>query len=128
MDYLSMLGIALLTAGMVMLLKQMVPAAASLLTVAFGVMMISALLTPIRQYAGLLSAFLSGASLSGEYAVIMLKAMGVVLLSQLASQACQEMGAPGIARYAELCGRIMLLGIAAPVFISLTQMAVDVLQ
>lgn len=128
MDYLSVLGLSLLAAGMVMLLRQMYPPAAALLTLAFGVMMLSALLPSVREYAGMISVFLGSISLSGEYGTIMLKSLGIVLLTQLSSEACHEMGAPGIARYTELCGRIALLGIAAPVFIALTQMAVDVLQ
>lgn len=128
MNMLGLLGAALLAAGAVMLIKQMFPPAASLLTIAFGVMTLTALLAPMREYAAMISAFFSAASLGGEYAAVMLKAMGVVLLTQLSSEACQELGAPGIARYAELCGRVMLLGIAAPVFVSLTQMAVNVLQ
>ena len=54
--------------------------------------------------------------------------MGIVLVTQLAVQVCQDMDAPSIARLAVLCGRIALLGVAVPVFMELTQMAVDVLR
>jgi len=128
MDYLSMLGISLMAAGMVMLLKQMYPPAAALITIAFGVMMLSALLPGIREYVGAVSAFLSRASLRGEYGAVMLKAMGIVLVTQLSVQFCQDMDAPSIARRAEFCGRIALLGVALPVFMTLTRMAVDVLR
>jgi len=59
---------------------------------------------------------------------VMLKAMGIVLVTQLAAETCREMDAPVIARWAEFCGRIALLGVAVPVFLSLAQMAVDMLQ
>jgi len=128
MDWLGLLGLALLTAGLAMLVRQMYPPAASVLTVVFGIMMICALLPVITNYISAIDDFLNSMSLSGEYGATMLKTMGIVLLTQLSSEACQELGAPGIARYAEFCGRIALLGIAVPVFISLTEMAVDVLQ
>ena len=128
MDWLALMGLALLTAGMAMLLRQMYPPAAAVLTIVFGVLMLCALLPMIREYVNAIDSFLSGVALGGEYGAMMLKAMGVVLLTQLSSEACQELGAPGIARYAEFCGRIALLGIAVPVFISLTEMAVDVLK
>ena len=38
------------------------------------------------------------------------------------------MDAPSVAKYAEMCGRLTLLGLALPVFLTLTQMAVDVLR
>ena len=128
MDWLGLLGLALLCAGMVMLLRQMFPLAASILTIVFGIMMLCTLLPMIREYVNAISSFLSGVSLEGEYSETMLKTMGIVLLTHLSSEACQELGAPGIARYAEFCGRVALLGIAVPVFISLTEMAVEVLQ
>ena len=128
MDWLGLLGLALLCAGMVMLLRQMFPPAASVLTIVFGIMMLCTLLPLIREYVNAISSFLSGVSLGGEYSETMLKTMGIVLLTHLSSEACQELGAPGIARYAEFCGRVALLGIAVPVFISLTEMAVEVLQ
>ncbi len=128
MDWLALLGLALLSAGLTMLLRQMFPPAASALTIVFGIMMLSALLPLIREYVSAIDGFLSGVSLDREYGAMMLKAMGIVLLTQLSCEACQELGAPGIARYAEFCGRIALLGIAVPVFISLTEMAVDVLR
>lgn len=128
MDWLGLLGLALLSAGMVMLLRQMYSPAAALLTIVFGVMVLCTLLPTIQEYASTISAFLSSVSLSEEYGGMMLKTMGIVLLTQLSSDACQEMGAQGIARWAEFCGRIALLGVAVPVFISLTQMAVNVLK
>lgn len=128
MDWLRMLGLALLSAGMVMLLRQMYSPAAAALTITFGTMMLCALLPTLQECASTMGTFLSSVSLGGEYGKVMLKTMGIVLLTQLASSACQEMGAPGIARCAELCGRIALLRVAVPVFISLTQMAVNVLN
>ena len=62
------------------------------------------------------------------YARVMFKAMGIVLLTQLASAICRDLDAPSVAQHAQLCGRLALLGVAVPVFISLTQMAVGVLQ
>ncbi|MGN0991637.1 MAG: SpoIIIAC/SpoIIIAD family protein [Candidatus Ventricola sp.] len=72
--------------------------------------------------------FLLSLGLDAQYYRIMLKAMGIVMVTQLAVQACQDMDAPSIARRAAFCGRIALLGVAVPVFMELTQMAVDVLR
>lgn len=128
MNWGMYLGLVLLSAGLVMLLRQMYSPAASLLTILFGVMTLSAILPTLGEYAAMIGEFLGAMSLDGTYGAVMIKTMGIVLLTQLSSEACREMDAPGIARCAELCGRIALLGIAVPVFISLTQMAVDVLK
>ena len=128
MEWIQLIGFCLLAAVMVMLLRQMSPQIAALLSVAFGAMVVSLILPSIRSYVETIRTFLASLSLEAEYYRVMLKAMGIVLVTQLATQVCQELDAPSIAQKAELCGRVALLGVALPVFVSLTQMAVDALR
>ena len=128
MEWIRLIGFCLLAAVMVMLLRQMSPQAASLLCVAFGAMLVSMVLPGVRDTIETIRAFLASLGLEEPYYRVMLKAMGIVLITQIAVQVCQELDAPTIAQRAELCGRIALLGVALPVFISLTQMAVEALR
>lgn len=128
MEWVRLIGFCLLAAAMVMVLRQMNPAIAGLLCAAFGVLIVSLVLPQIKETVETIRLFLASLSLDEQYYRIMLKAMGIALVTQLAVQVCKDMDAPSVARRAELCGRIALLGVAVPVFISLTQMAVDVLR
>lgn len=128
MEWLRLIGFCLLAGAMVMLLGQMQPQAAALLSVAFGVLVVGALLGEIAGFIETIRSFLASLSLDERYFSIMVRSMGVVLMTQLAVQACEDMGAPSIAGRAEFVGRLALLSIAVPVFMELTQMAVDVLQ
>lgn len=128
MEWLRLIGFCLLAGAMVMLLKQMQPQAAALLSVAFGVLLVGVLLGQIAEYIEAVRAFLDSLALDERYFSIMVRSMGVVLVTQLAAQACEDMGAQSVARHAEFAGRLALLGIAVPVFMELTQMAVDVLR
>ena len=128
MEWLRLIGFCLLAGAMVMILRQMQPQAAALLSAAFGVLIVSAVLVPIAGYIQTVRQFFSSLDLDGWYFGVMLKAMGMVLITQLAVQACEDMDAPSIARRAELVGRMALLSVAMPVFMELTQMAVDVLR
>ena len=128
MEWLRLIGFCLLAAAMVMVLRQLSPAMAGLLAAAFGVLLVGLVLPQVRAYIETIRAFLTSLELDAQYYRIMLKAMGIVLVTQLAVQVCQDMDAPSIARRAVLCGRIALLGVAVPVFMELTQMAVDVLR
>ena len=123
-----MMGCCLLAGAMVMLLRQMQPAAAGLLCAALGVLVLSAALPQLAAYVSGIRDFLATMGLEGEYYQVMLKAMGIVLVTQLCAQVCQDMDAPSVAQRAELCGRLALLGVALPVFLSLARMAVGVLQ
>ncbi|MBE5799500.1 MAG: hypothetical protein E7321_06075 [Clostridiales bacterium] len=128
MEWLRLIGFCLLAGALVMLLAQMQPQAAALLSVAFGVLVLGAALPRIAEYVQRIQSFLSSLNLDAQYYRIMLKAMGVVLITQLAVQACEDMGAASIARRAEFLGRLALLSVAVPVFMELTQMAVGVLR
>lgn len=128
MEWMKFIGYCLLAASMVMVLRQMNAAAAGLLSAAFGVLLVSLLLPQIQSSIESVQAFLASLDLDAQYYQIMLKTMGIALTTQLAVQVCQDLDAPSIARRAEFCGRIALLGVAVPVFVELTQLAVDTLR
>ena len=128
MQWLRLIGFCLLAASMVMVLRQMHPQTAGLLSIAFGVLVMALVLPDTGRMIETIRTFLLSLGLDAQYYRIMLKAMGIVLVTQLAVQACQDMDAPSVARRAAFCGRIALLGVAVPVFMELTQLAVDVLR
>jgi len=128
MEWLRLMGFCLLAGALVMVLRQMNPQAAALLSIAVSVLIAGTALSAAAQYLETVRAFLAGLKLDTQYFRIMAKAMGIVLLTQLAVQACEDMEACSIARRAEFVGRLALLSIAMPVFMELTQMAVDVLR
>ena len=128
MEWLRLIGFCLLVGAMVMLLRQMQPQAAALLSIAFGVLIVGVMLAPIAQYIQTVQHFLDSLDIEAQYFGVMGKSMGIVLITQLAVQACEDMEAPSIARRAEFVGRMALLSMAVPVFMELTQMAVDALR
>ena len=128
MEWLRLIGFCLLAGAMVMVLRQMHAQTAALLSIAFGVLVLGAALPMIADYVKRVQEFLSALNLDAQYFKIMLKTMGIVLVTQLSVQALEDMDASSIARRAEFCGRLALLGVAVPVFIELTQMAVDALR
>lgn len=128
MEWIRLIGFCLLTAALVMTLRQMNPSIAGLLSVAFGVLIVGAVLPGVSSYIETIREFLASLGLDGQYYQIMLKAMGIVLVTQIAVQVCRDMDAPSIAQRVELCGRLALLGVAVPVFVSLTSMAVNILR
>lgn len=128
MEWPRFIGFCLLAAAMVMLLRQLHPPTAGLLSIAFSVLMLGVLLPEIGSYVQTIRTFLQSLELDAAYYRVMLKTMGIVWVTQLAVQACQDMDAPSIARRAAFCGRIALLSVAIPVFMNLTQMAVNILR
>lgn len=128
MEWMRLIGFCLLAAVLVMLLRQMHPSVAGLLSAVFGVMVVLVLLPQIGTYVDMIRELLLSMELDAQYGRVMLKAMGIALVTQMAVQICHDLDAPSVARRAEFCGRAAMLSIVIPVFMELTQMAVDVLQ
>lgn len=128
MEWLRLIGFCILTAVLVVVIRPMSPAFSGLLCAAFGAMLLGVMLPQIHGFVQSIRTLLDGTGLSGDYYAVMLKAMGIVLVTQVAAQVCFDMDAPSVAQRAELCGRLALLGVAVPVFTELTQMAIDVLR
>lgn len=127
-SWLRLIGFCLLAAVMVSVIRTMTPQYAGLLCAAFGVLLILAVIPEIREYIEMIRLFLESVSLPGETYQVMLRATGIVLVTQIAAQICRDMDALSVAQRVELCGRLALMGIAVPVFIELTRLSLDVLR
>lgn len=128
MEWLRLIGFCLMTAMVVALLRQMHPAFSGMAAAVFGVLLLNHLLPQIRAHADTVLSLMASVELGGLYYGVLLKAMGIVLVTQTAVQVCRDMDAHSVAQRAEFCGRLALLGVAVPVFAELTQMAVGVLR
>lgn len=126
--WIRLIGFCMLAAVLAAALGQMNPRYAGLLSAAFGVIVLSAVLPQIRAYIETIRSFLQRVPLEWETYMVMLRATGVVMVTQIAAQLCRDMDVPSVAQRVEMCGRLALLGIAVPVFIELTRLSVDVLR
>ena len=81
---IRLIGFCLLAAVMTMLLRQMNPGVAALLCVAFGAMTLLTLLPAVGEYVTQIQAFLATLALDAVYGQTMLRAMGIVLITQFA--------------------------------------------
>jgi stage III sporulation protein AD len=66
--------------------------------------------------------------LPSEYMQIVLKALGICLLTQLASDACRDAGEQGLANKVDLVGKATLLTMAIPLFERVGGMAVALME
>lgn len=88
---------------------------------ATGLCVVTLCLDGLRDGVSLLGALCSQAALEEDYAQAMIRATGVAILVEFGAQLCRDAGESALAGRIELAGRVTLLGIAAPMLISLTQ-------
>ena len=128
MEWTKLLGLCVLAASMTMFVRQMNQPISAMLAIAVGMMALYAALPQIGRFADEIKRFLSGLGLDGMYYSVMLRAMGIALITQMTVGVCMEMGASSIAGYAEFCGRVAMMGVAVPVFMQLAELAVGMLS
>ena len=87
--------------------RMLVTAAVTLLLMAMGLEQLSPVLEQLRSTMEL-------TGLTGDYAAILFKAVGICLLTQLAGDVCRDSGESSIASKIELAGRAAILLTAMP--------------
>ncbi len=116
MEFFSIIGIGIIAAILAIVLRQMKPEFAMLISLMAGVVILFAIIGSIAPLIEEIQNIMSAASLPTEYAQILLKALGICFITQLACDSCRDAGESAIASKVELAGRIAVLLISIPLF------------
>ena len=120
-------GVALLAVIVLALLRELRPTLVPSLRLCASVVLIGAgiaLLAPIvTQIRGLLAA-----SDAGELGSIVMRALGIAMISELAASFCEDMGEQTIARCVSTFGKWEILVLCIPLVDKVLQLAKELLQ
>lgn len=122
------LAAAVIAAFLAVVLRRQVPEQGLALSVAAGLLIVIAVVSEALPLFRELRSLLSRSGLDGEYVTVLFKALGVCLLTQLASDACRDAGEQGLAAKAELAGKLTLLSVGLPLFRKLGDIALALMQ
>lgn len=128
MDFFTIIGLTVACAIGAFTLQEINKPAAIQLSIAGGSVIILALLAQVTGIAEELSALAENGGIENEVIVLMLKAVGIAYLAQIASELCRDMGENALAIKAELAGRIMLLTLAMPLVMRIMNMLIDLVK
>lgn len=120
-------GVGLLAAVATVVVKQMRADLAVTVRLAGSVVLLGAVVAmsaPIYSY---LSALISRTA-SGQYAEVLIKALGVALLTHLGAEICRDCGESGIATAVELAGKCEILLLSLPLVSSILSSAAELLN
>lgn len=118
---------AVVAAFLAVVLRRHAPEQGLALSLIAGLLIVTAALSGALPLLQELEDLLEGSGLSGDYVTVLFKALGVCLLTQLASDACRDAGEQGLAAKAELAGKLALLTVALPLFRKLGDIAMSLI-
>ena len=116
MNIISICVLALVTAVIAVMIRQKTGEIALMLSISCGVIILLSLLSQISGIISTVNSIVAVSDMNIEYIKILLKVIGVSLLTEFAVSVCKESGQQGIASNVLLSGKIMITAISLPLY------------
>ncbi len=121
MDITSLAGIAVIAAVLCLVIRQYKPEMAIGVGIISGILLMGAAVVMLSPAVELLRSLTQSAGLDEGYAALLIKALAVCYITQLACDCCRDAGETAIAGRLELAGRAAVAVISLPVLTSLAE-------
>lgn len=119
MDIFTLAGIAVICALLCVIVRQYRPEAALGVGIAGGVLLMGAAALMLAPSVEALKELSRRAGLDNGFAQVLIKALAVCCITQLAADICRDAGESALASKLELAGRAAVAVISLPVFMEL---------
>lgn len=113
---MTWIAAAVIAAFLATVLRRYAPEHGLALGLAAGAVILVAALSEALPLFRELESLLERSGASQEYVNVLLRALGVCLLTELAADTCRDAGEQGLACKAELVGKLALLTVSLPLF------------
>lgn len=127
MDITSLVGIAVLSAVLCIIVRQYKPEMALGVSIACGILIMCSVISMLAPAAELISQLTASVGLDGGYTRTLFKALAVCYITQLGSDCCKDAGESAIAGKVELAGKAAVVVISLPVFSSLAEVVMKLI-
>ena len=118
-------AVAVITAFLATMLRRTHPEQAMALSLFAGILLVTTVIREVAPLFGNIRDMLEKSGMSGAYIGVLFKALGICVITQLASDACRDAGEQGLAAKAEFAGKMTLLSLALPLFEQIGQLALS---
>lgn len=127
MDITAIAGCGIIAAVLCVIIRQYKPEMAIGVSVGSGVLIMLAVLALLKPSIETLLQLSDVAGMDKELCAVLMKALAVCYITQLASDCCRDAGETAIATKLELAGRAAVLTVSLPVFVSLAELITKLL-
>lgn len=128
MDIFKIAIIGICIASVALTIKNVKPEMALLVSIAAAILILLLTITPLSQIAGFISTITSAMPISHEIFSVLFKAVGIGIVSQLASEICFDAGERAIASKILLAGRISILAVSIPLYVEILKIISGLLK
>lgn len=116
MNMMTITGLAIVAVALGTVLKQKNPEYSLLLSLAAGVLILGMIIAAALPLFERIQALFEATGAKAEYVQILFKALGLCFITQIACDACRDLGETAIASKVETAGKLSVLLVSLPLF------------
>lgn len=127
MEVIKIIGIALISLIIIILLKQYKPEFAIYISLLTGALILFLVLDELKGIISLLQSIANQTSINGKFLTLLLKITGIAFLSEFAVSICTDSGEAAIANKIEIGSKIVIISMSIPIISSLLEIILKIL-
>lgn len=127
MEIAQIVGLALVTTVLLLILRQEKPVMAVLLSIVFSVVIFIFMIGKITAILDIMKELVNRAGINYFFLATVLKILGVAYLGEFASAICSDAGEQAVARKVEFASKIIIAVLALPIIIAIIESLMELL-
>ncbi len=127
LEIVKIIGIALVSVIIIVILKQYRPEFAVYASIIAGVIILILVMDKLYSIVNLLSTLSSKTGTGTTFLKILLKITGIAILTEFAVSVCKDSGETAIATKVDLAGKIIIISISIPIITTLLELIISIL-
>ena len=128
MEVVKIIGIALVSVIIIIILKQYKPEFAIYISILAGILILLLVMDKLTGIINLLQSLASKASINSTFLVLLIKITGIAFLSEFAVSICKDSGEAAIASKIEVGTKIIIIAMSIPIISSLLEIILQILK
>ncbi len=127
MNIISFVGCGVIVCVIAVVIKQQKPEMGAAMTVAAGTVMLAVIVSSLMPALQSVADIISGTQ-AEEYLGVVLKALGVCVITGIGADICRDAGQSTIASHVETAGRVAMLILALPLLSSVLSASLEIIN
>ncbi len=127
MEIAQIVGLALLTTILLMILRQEKPVMAVILSIVFSITIFILMMSKMASIISVMQELTNRVEINYFFLATVLKILGVAYLGEFAAAICQDAGEQAVARKVEFASKIIIAVMALPIMIAILETLIDLM-
>ncbi len=127
MEIAQIVGLALVTTIMLLILRQEKPVMAIILSIVFSIVIFTFLMGKMTSIINVMSDLTKRAGINYFFLSTLLKILGVAYLAEFAAAICQDAGEQAVAKKVEFAAKIIIAVLALPIMVAILESLLELM-